>query len=139
MKMRQDNDVTDLVGPLYAENETELSWLIQYDMVYGGDQTWQRRDWSYMCDLLRNQNLTVMNDQTGCGLLEKKDRTTMWLIVEVWSPQNTILTCQDWSDIVWSTTKTTQDNDVIDHIGLLYAKEIELSWSIWKSTIYDEI
>ena len=54
MKMRQDNDVTDLVGPLYVENETELSWLIQHDMVYGGDQTRQWRDWSYKCDLLLN-------------------------------------------------------------------------------------
>ena len=28
-KTRQDNDMTDLIGPLYMKDEIELSWLIQ--------------------------------------------------------------------------------------------------------------
>ena len=27
-KMREDNDMTDCTGPLYVENEIELSWPI---------------------------------------------------------------------------------------------------------------
>ena len=28
MKVRQDNDMTNRIGPFYAENEIKLSWLI---------------------------------------------------------------------------------------------------------------
>ena len=29
MKTRQDNDVTDHIGEVYIENDTELSWTIE--------------------------------------------------------------------------------------------------------------
>ena len=36
-------------------------------------------------------------------------------------------------------TKTKQDNDVIDHIGLVYTKKnIELSRPIWPAVVYEE-
>ena len=35
--------------------------------------------------------------------------------------------------------KRRKDNDVIDRIDLLYVEnDIELSWSIWEGTVYDE-
>ena len=37
----------------------------------------------------------------------------------------------NWLDRVHSITKTTQDNDVTDHTGVVYVeKDIELSWPI---------
>ena len=44
-KMRQNNDVNNSTGPLYAENENELSWLIRQGTVYDKDQTEKWRDW----------------------------------------------------------------------------------------------
>ena len=34
MKTSQDNDVTNHIGAVYAENNTELPWLIKLDVVY---------------------------------------------------------------------------------------------------------
>ena len=34
MKTRQDNDMTDWIGAVYAKNETELSWSIELGAVY---------------------------------------------------------------------------------------------------------
>ena len=69
-----------------------------------------------------------MIDQTGYGLLWKPDKTTTWSIVWVGFTLKTILNCSDWLDQVQSVTKTRQDNDVIDHIGITNAEiEIELS------------
>ena len=33
-KTRQDNDMTDCIGTIYVENETELSWPIKLGVVY---------------------------------------------------------------------------------------------------------
>ena len=38
-KTRQNYDVNNRIGPLYAENENELSWLIRQGTVYDEDQT----------------------------------------------------------------------------------------------------
>ena len=46
---------------------------------------------------------------------------------------------RDQLNQIWYVLNTKQDNDVIDHIGLVYAKtETELARSIWLSAIYDE-
>ena len=48
-------------------------------------------------------------------------------MVRVWSMPKTKLSCRDRLDHVRPMTKTRQDNDVIDHIGLVYTEiEIEL-------------
>ena len=63
----------------------------------------------------------------------------MWSIVQVWSPQNTIVNYQDRSDSVRSMTKMRHDNDVTNRTSLLYAKnETEFSWVIWHGTVYDK-
>ena len=50
-----------------------------------------------------------------------------------------ILNYQDQSDNVSSMTKTRQNNNVINCTYPLYIEnEIELSWSIQYSTVYDE-
>ena len=49
------------------------------------------------------------------------------------------LSCSDRSDYVRYVTKTRQDNNVNDHIGLGYAEtENELSGPIWPGTIRSE-
>ena len=55
-KMRQDNDMTDRIGSLYAENETHLLWPIWQGMVYDKDEIGQWRDWSERCGLHQNRN-----------------------------------------------------------------------------------
>ena len=45
----------------------------------------------------------------------------------MWSLLKMKLSCFDQLDYVHSVTKTRQDNDMIDHIGLVYTKiDIEL-------------
>ena len=51
----------------------------------------------------------------------------------------TKLSCHDWSDQVWYVIKTRWDNDVTDHIGMLYTEnETRLLWLIELGTIYDK-
>ena len=79
-----------------------------------------------------------MIDQTGYSLLWKQDKTTTWSIVWVGSTLKTILNCSDWLDQVQSVTKTRQDNDVIDHIGMTNAEiEIELSRLIKLGAVFN--
>ena len=81
MKTSQDNDVINLTSPLYAENETQLLWLIQWDIVYDEDQIGQQHDWSYRCSLHRKWNWIAMTNQTRCSLSWKAYKTTIWSIV----------------------------------------------------------
>ena len=46
----------------------------------------------------------------------------MWSIVQVRSMQKMILNYRDLSDLVWCVMKTKQDNDMIDHIGVVYTE-----------------
>ena len=49
------------------------------------------------------------------------------------------LNCHDWSGKVRYLRKMTQDNDVIDRIGVVYTEnETELPWSIRQYVVYDE-
>lgn len=50
------------------------------------------------------------------------------------------LNCQNWLDKMQSITKTRQDNDVTNCIGVIYTeKDIELLLLIRQGTIYDEM
>ena len=51
MKTRQDNNLTDHTGSVYAENRTKLSRPIGHNAVYHENQTGQLYDRSYKCDL----------------------------------------------------------------------------------------
>ena len=49
------------------------------------------------------------------------------------------LNCHDQLNRVQFVTKTSQDNNMIDHWGLVYVEnETELSWHIELGTVYDE-
>ena len=49
------------------------------------------------------------------------------------------LSCRDRLNYVWFVMKTKQDNDVIDHIGLVYVKtETELLGPFWAGAVCDE-
>ena len=49
------------------------------------------------------------------------------------------LSCRDQSDQMPSMKKTWQDNDVTDHIGLVYVEiEFELLGPIWPFSVYEE-
>ena len=50
-----------------------------------------------------------------------------------------ILNCQDQADSVWYVTKTRQDNDMSDHIGVVYVEiKIELPRLIEQDAFYHE-
>lgn len=80
-KIRQDKDVTDCVGVIYAKNETKLWWPIRSGLVCYHNKIGQRRDWLYMCDLHQKWNWAIVIDQTKWSLWWKPYRTTMWSIV----------------------------------------------------------
>ena len=44
MKSKQDNDVIDGIGAVYAEIETKLSYLIGHNAVYHENQTGEKHD-----------------------------------------------------------------------------------------------
>ena len=44
MKTRQDNDVTNCIGAVYAENKIELSWLIRSSIDCDENHIWQLCD-----------------------------------------------------------------------------------------------
>ena len=47
------------------------------------------------------------------------------------------LSCHNQSDQVQSVMKSSKDNNMIEHIGLIYI-EIELLGIIWSGAVYDE-
>lgn len=77
--------MTNHIGLLYVEYETELLWLIGEGMVYNKEKIGQQRDWSYRCSLHWNQNRIIMTDRIKCGLSWKVDKTMMWPIIQGWS------------------------------------------------------
>ena len=52
----------------------------------------------------------------------------MWLIIQVWSTSKPKLNCQDLPNQVRFMMKIGQDNELIDHISVLYTEnDTELS------------
>lgn len=64
MKTKQDNNVTDHIGVVYAENETELSWPIGPDAVCEENQIGQWHNWLYRYGLHWKWNWVVVTDLT---------------------------------------------------------------------------
>ena len=136
---RQDNDVTNRTSAIYVENETGLSWPIRLSAICDKNQIGQRLDWLYKSDLCWKWYEIVVTNQFGYRLWWKPNRTMTWLIIQMQSTLKMKLSCHDWSDWVWSVTKTRQDNDMTNHVGLLYTKiKIELLGPIWSGVVYDE-
>ena len=55
IKTRRDNDVADCIDLVYAKIETELLGPIWSSAVYDANQTRQRYDPSYKCNLHQKQ------------------------------------------------------------------------------------
>ena len=56
MKTKQDNDLIDCIGVIYAETKIELLGPIKLSVVCYQNQTRQWHDWSYRYDLHQKQN-----------------------------------------------------------------------------------
>ena len=56
MKNREDNEVTDRTGVIFAQQDTKLLRLIWWGIVYDEDWIWERHDQSYRSNLYQNQN-----------------------------------------------------------------------------------
>ena len=135
-----DNDVIDYIGAIHTKNEGELSGLIELGAIFNEKQTEQLRDRLYRSGLCWKQNWTVVIDRTECWPWRKLYRTTMWLIIRMWSTMKLKLSYPNQSDLVQFVMKSRHDNNVIDHTSLVYARnEIELSWSIEPSAVCDKI
>ena len=118
-KTKQDNDVTDRMGVVYIEKEIELSWLIGQGAICDEIQAGQWRDWSYRSSLLQNRNWIVVTYLTWCGLWWKLDRTTTWLIVQVWYlPKKNWVVVTDRIDAVYDQNQTKQWPDSLYRRGL---------------------
>lgn len=130
--------MTDLIGMVYPENETKLSWPIGIGVVCDENQTEQWHDQSYRCGLCQKQNRVVLMDHIKCNLPWKLERKMIRSIVQVWSTLNTVLSCHYQSDQVQSVMTTRHDNDVIDLLLAIYAeKETELLWLIRSRVVID--
>ena len=66
-------------------------------------------------------------------------KTMMWPDEEMQCTSKMILTYHDWSNQVFSVTKTIQDNDMIDRTSVVYVEnDIELLWPIESGVDCDE-
>ena len=68
LRQRQDNDVANCTSLVYVEIGIELSWTIGQNVVYYENQTGQRHDQSYRCDLYKIRYWTIKTNQTVCVL-----------------------------------------------------------------------
>lgn len=75
-----------------------MSWPIRPDAIYNENKIRQRRAQMYKCDLPWKWYWIVVTDQIGCWLWWKPNRTTMWLIIEMWSMLKTKLICHNRLD-----------------------------------------
>lgn len=73
--------MTDHMSLVYAENDIELSWLIESSVDYDENHIEQLREWLYRYGLCQKKNWIVVIDQIEYILWWKPDRTTTWPIV----------------------------------------------------------
>lgn len=131
MKTRQNKDMINCIGVVYAKIETILSGPIWLCAVCDKNQTRWWHDRFYRCGPCRNWNWTVRTNRTQYGKLPKWDRTTTWSMVQVRFTSKIKLRYCDRLDRVKSMTKTKLDNDMTNHIDVIYAEnKTKLSWSI---------
>ena len=106
IKNRQDNDVTNCIGLIYAEIETKLTGSIWSSAVYDENKIGQWHDWSYRCILCQKRNWTILTDWIGCHQRQKQDKTILLPIVQLWSYPKTIRKFREQSDQVSTMMKT---------------------------------
>ena len=80
-----------------------------------------------------------MTDPTGYDPWRRPDRTITWLIVQVRFRPKSELNCHDRLDRMRSIAKTRQDNDVIDHKGVIFIEyDTKLLRPNGHCAVYDE-
>ena len=82
-KVRQDNDVSDYIGLIYAKKK--LSCHNQFDRVRS-TKFRQDNEMTFHTSVVYAKIKTTLTDQIECSLSWKLDRTMTWPIVQVWSP-----------------------------------------------------
>ena len=68
---KEDKDMTDRIGVVYAENDTKLLWLIRSSANCDKNEIGQLYDWLYICGLHKKWNWVVMTDQIESNLGRK--------------------------------------------------------------------
>ena len=80
-----------------------------------------------------------MTDLIEYGRWWRLDKKTMSQIVRVWSTLKLELNCHDWLDQMQSNTKSIENNDVTNCIGVIFIEyNIKLSRPIRLCEVYDE-
>ena len=121
MKTRQDNNLTDHIGTVYVENETDLQWSIGSGAICDKNQIRQLRDRSYKSNLYEKQNKLSWPIGPGVDCDENQIRQR-----RDWSYRCVLCQKQNW-DVV------------TDCISAVYTEnEIELLWPIKLVVVYDE-
>ena len=73
-KTKQDNNMIECLGVVYAETETKLSGPIKRGVVCYQNQIEKQHDKLYKSDLHWKWSWVVLTDRTECGLWQKKKR-----------------------------------------------------------------
>ena len=89
-----------------CQKQTKLSWPIKPTVFCDENHIGKWCDWTYSCGLQRKWYWTIVIDRIKCRLWWKPDRTTSWLIEQVWSMLKMIMNFHDRSDRVLTMTKT---------------------------------
>lgn len=123
----------------YPENDTELSWLVKLGAVCEENQIGQWYDQLYR----RILRFIIVNCHGWSARVSIMTKNIKWLCD--WSYKhglcwNKKMNYRDLPDQVRSVMKTIKDNDVIDHVDAVWAKnKTELSWLFEPSTIVTKI
>ena len=120
MKTKQDNNVANGIGVVYAKNNTKKLEPIKSGVVHYENHTGQWCDRSYSYGLCQKRKWTNMTDRIGCDLWWKPDKIITWLIIQVQYIMKMKLNCHDRLDQVRPVIKTRQDNDMIDCTSAVY-------------------
>lgn len=70
-KTKQDNDMTDYIGAVYAENDIEPSGPIKPSAIFHDKWIRQRCDRLYKCDLCRKKKLSYHDRQDRVQFMTK--------------------------------------------------------------------
>ena len=139
MKTRYDNDITNCTNVIYNQNEIELSCLMGLGAICDKKETGKWCNRLYRYGPRRKWNRVLVIDWIEWVYDKNQIGTTTWLIVQVRSTLKMKPSYSDRSDWVRSLMKTKQDNNMRDHIDVIYyKKETELLWPIGSSTICDK-
>ena len=111
--------MVDLIGAFYIEIDTKLSWSIELGAICDENHTKQWRDRSYKCSICFHDTKWSWSIASSADIDENQIGQ---LIVQMRFTPKTKLNSHDQSDQLQSMTKTSKDNNMIEHIGLVYTE-----------------